>query len=160
MSEKCREAALKLFSFKDRTEAELCKRLAEKGFDEREIAETMAFAVEYGYIDDRRYAQRYISDGINLRGHGFGRIKTELLRKGIDRLLVEEEIALAEEAEADPRERIAEIIDSRFANADLGSQRERNRIFGYFARRGYAPRDIWGVINDKSAFKDVYWEED
>ncbi len=160
MSEKCRESALKLLSFKDRTEKELSDKLREKGFDEKEIAEAMAFAVEYGYIDDKKYARKYICDGLKLRGYGFNRIRTELLRKGVARAVVDEEIAFAEEnAEAGQREIIGAAIEKRFSSSDLGNNSERRRIFGYFARRGYAPSDIWGAINEKCAFKDVSFED-
>ena len=152
----CREQALKLLSFKDRTEKELRGRLGEKGYSEDEIEETIEFLKEYKYIDDASYARKYASDGIKLKGHGPGRIKTELLHKGIDRGTVEE---VLEEMETDPREQIEELMERRFSSADLGNPKERNRIFGYFARRGYSPHDIWGVINSRSSFKDVDFEE-
>lgn len=155
-----KDAAAKIIAVKDRTEKELIDKLSEKGYDEKEIAEAMAFAVEYGYIDDRAYTKKYISDGINVRNHGFGRIRTELLRRGIDRCLADEEIELAKEAiEVDFGEKIDEIMERRFSGADLSNPKERNRIFGYFARRGYAPNEIWGAINRKSAFKDISSEE-
>lgn len=152
----CREQALKLISFRDRTEKELRDRLEEKEYNEDEIEETIDFLKNYGYIDDSRYARRFAADSVKLKGHGPGRIKTELLRKGIDRETVE---IVLEEMETDPREQLEAIMERRFSGADLGSHKERNRIFAYFARRGYSPRDIWGVINSRCAFQDVDFEE-
>ena len=148
----CREQALKLISFKDRTEKELRDRLEEKECTEDEIEETIEFLKNYGYIDDARYARRFAADSIKLRNHGPGRIRTELLRKGIDRDTIE---IVLEEMETDPREQLEAAMERRFSSADLGNPKERNRIFGYFARRGYSPRDIWGVINSRCAFQDV-----
>lgn len=155
-----KEAAVKIIAIKDRTERELLTKLTEKGYEPREIAEAMSFASEYGYINDREYAKKYINDSLNVRGHGFNRIKAELLRKGIERAAVEEEIELAKsDPQTDTREKMLGIMENRFANSDLSNPKERNRIFGYFARRGYSPGEIWGVINAQSAFKDIYSEE-
>lgn len=154
-----KEYALKLLSFSDRTESELRKRLSEKGCGDEEAEAVVAFLKEYGYIDDARYARRYAADSLKLKGHGPGRIRADLLRKGIDRELA---YAVLEEIEDDPRERIEAEMERRFSGADLSSRKERNRIFGYFARRGFAPHDIWGAINGKSSFDDVdpeYFEE-
>ena len=148
----CREQALKLLSFKDRTEKELRDRLRDKGYSEGEIEETIEFLKEYKYIDDALYARRFAADSVKLKGHGPGRIRTELLRRGIDRDTIE---IVLEEMETDPREQIETTMERRFSSADLGNPKERNRIFGYFARRGYSPRDIWGVINSRCAFRDV-----
>ncbi len=160
VKQSCKDAAVKLIAVKDRTEKELSQRLAEKGYDEREIAEAMAFAAEYGYTDDRAYARKYIREGVNLKNYGFSRIRAELLKKGVDRYVVEEEIDSAREsADEAPRERILGAMERRFAGADLSNPKERNRIFGYFARRGFSPNEIWGAINKKSSFEDVSSEE-
>ncbi len=148
----CREQALKLLSFSDRTEREMRKRLAEKGFDETDIDETLDFLTEYSYIDDRRYAAKYAADSVKLKGHGPGRIRAGLLQKGVSRDIVDETI---DEMETDPREQLDAAMERRFANADLSNPKERNRIFSYFARRGYSPHDIWGAINGRSAFEDI-----
>ena len=152
----CREQALKLISFKDRTEKELRRRLEEKEYNEGEIEETIEFLKNYGYVDDARYARRFAADSVKLKSHGPGRIKTELLRKGIDRDTIE---IVLEEMETDPREELEAAMERRFSSADLGNPKERSRVFGYFARRGYSPHDIWGVINSRSSFKDVDFEE-
>lgn len=148
----CREQALKFLSFSDRTEKELRDRLGEKGYGEEEVEDTLAFLKDYGYIDDRRYARKFAGDSVRLKGHGPGRIRTELLRKGVGRDVVDE---VLEEMETDPREQLEAAMERRFAGADLSNPKERNRIFGYFARRGYSPHDIWGAINSRSSFSDI-----
>ena len=148
----CREYALKLLSFSDRTENELRKRLEEKGFDGGDIDGALDFLKDYGYIDDARYAQKYAADSVRLKGHGPGRIRADLLRKGVSRESID---AAIDGLDTDPRERIEAEMEHRFDGADLSSRRERNRIFGYFARRGFSPHDIWGAINAKSSFDDI-----
>ncbi len=152
----CREQAVRLIAVKDRTEKEMRDRLAQKGFGPDEIDETVEFLKNYKYIDDAEYARRYAADGVNLKGWGPGRIRTELLRRGISRETVDQTL---EQMEADPREQIDLIMERRFSNSDLSNRNERNRIFGYFARRGYNSHDIWGAINSRCAFRDIEYEE-
>ncbi len=152
----CKEYALKLLSFSDRTENELKKRLAEKGYGEDDIEGTADFLKNYDYINDSRYAQKYAADSVRLKGHGPGRIRAELLRRGVERDVID--LAL-DGVETDPRQQLEAAMERRFAGADLSSRRERERIFSYFARRGFSPHDIWGVINSKSSFDDVNCEE-
>lgn len=156
----CKDYAVKLLAVKDRTEKELRDKLVERHYMPEEIDAAIESMASYGYINDRAYAEKYLRDGLNVRGHGEGRIKTELLRRGVSREIVEEVLSAAEPEES--AERMGEIFDRRFGSADLSSPKERNRIFGYFARRGFAPHEIWSLINRKSAFKDIEytdWEE-
>lgn len=157
MKTDCREYAVKLLAAKDRTEKELRSRLAEKGYPEEEADAAVAAMTEYGYINDRAYAEKYLRDGMNLKGLGERRLKTELLRRGVDKDTVEE--ALASLSAASGAERMAEVFDRRFSGADLANPKERRRIFAYFARRGFDARDIRGLINEKSSFSDIEWEE-
>ncbi len=152
----CKNSAIKLLTFRDRTEKELRDRLTEKGFEEGEIEETLELLKGYGYIDDERYAKKFVSDGINVRGHGPGRIKIELLKKGVDREIIE---AALENENPDPREQIAQILGRRFSDSDLSNPKERSRILGYFARRGYAVRDVISAVNERCAFEDIDTEE-
>ena len=154
----CKECAVKLLAVKDRTEKELRDKLVQKGYEADEIDGAVEFMANYGYINDRAYAEKYLSDGINLRGHGEGRIKLELLRRGVSRETVEE--VIAENMSFDASERIAEVLDRRFADADMGNPKERNRIFAYFARRGYRSGDIRSAMNSRSAFRDIEWEDE
>ena len=59
-----REYALRLITIKDRTEKELRDKLKEKNFDENTIEEEIEFLSNYGYINDKRYAEHFTSDAI------------------------------------------------------------------------------------------------
>lgn len=148
-----RDCALRLITFRDRTEKELREKLSEKGYEETKIEEEIEFLKSYGYIDDKRYASRFISDAIKIKKWGKLRIRTELLRRGIkedDFFFVLEE-ALCEGS----TDVIEEEIKRRFKNSDLSNIKERRRIFNFFLRRGFNSTDIKGEINRVSSFCDV-----
>lgn len=76
---------MKLAAARSYTKAGLSRKMTEKGFDEREIEQTVSFLEEYKLLDDEEYARRFVNDCINIKGFGQFRIKNELKEKGIDR---------------------------------------------------------------------------
>lgn len=134
-----KDYALHLLTVQDRTEAELYRKLQQKGFEEAEIAPVMAFCVEYQFLDDARYAARFCRDAMQLRHFGKLRIRQELRRRGVSDALITQTL---DDVETDESETVLEQMKHRFSDADVRDPKVRNRIFGYFARRGYQSRDI------------------
>ncbi len=148
-----RDYALRLIEFRDRTEKEIREKLTAKGYSEEQIEDTVEFLKNYGYLDDKRYTTHFISDAINLKKWGKIRIRTELLRKGIDREIVEFAI---DDAFCDmDDERVLNEMKKRFSNSDFSNMKERTRIFNFFMRRGFTPDEIKGAMNKMSAFCDI-----
>lgn len=133
-----RDYALKLLSLQDRSETEITQKLLKKGYGGEETEEAVAFCREYGYIDDKRYAEHFVHDASEIKRLGAARIRNELRRKGIAPDIVEEAMLLLEGEE--------EILNSemkrRFADADFSDPKVKNRAIGYFARRGFSVGDI------------------
>ena len=148
-----RDYALYLIEFRDRTEKELREKLVGKGYDEEQIEDTLEFLKSYGYIDDKRYASHFIHDAINLKKWGKIRIRTELLRKGIDREITD--FAIEDAFSEIEDDRVLLQMQSRFKDADFSNMKERNRIFAFFMRRGFTPDEIKGAMNKMSSFCDI-----
>ena len=153
----CREYALKLITFRDRTQKELRDKLTQKGYDEKTVEDVIAFLEEYGYINDFKYSQHFINDCINLKKWGKIRIRSELLKRGVKRDVFE---SILEEAFIDGSDvTLINQIVTRFKNSDLGNIKERTRIFNFFLRRGYNAEEIKGAINKVCSFEDIMTEE-
>ena len=152
-----RDYALKVVGFKDRTEKEIREKLTQKGYDEITIEDETQFLKNYGFINDSRYAERFINDAINLKKWGKARIKTELLRKGIEREIIENTI---EDAflEIDD-DRLLLEMQRRFQNSDFSNIKERTRIFNFYLRRGFSPDEIKGAMNRMCSFDDITCED-
>lgn len=144
-----KDYAAKLLSFCDRSEKEIREKILKKGYSETECEEAIAFCREYGYIDDNRYAQHFVHDAVELKKLGKARIKMELRQKGID----EEAAIEALDAIGDEREMLKSEMQRRFGNLDFTDKKVKNKVFGYFARRGFKPRDILYAMNE-----DEYYE--
>lgn len=152
-----RDYALYLIEFKDRTEKELRDKFKEKGYDENDTEDEIEFLKNYGYIDDKRYAEHFTHDAINIKKWGKVRIRTELLRKGVDRETVDNTIEDAfYEVEDDL---VLTQMQTRFKNSDFSNIKERTRIFNFFMRRGFSPDEIKGAMNKMCSFDDIICED-
>lgn len=153
----CRDYALKVIEFKDRTEKEIREKLTQKGYDENITEDEIAFLKDYGFINDLRYAQRFVSDAINLKKWGKARIRAELLRKGVDREIIDNTV---EDAFIDvDDDRLFKEMQRRFKNSDLSNIKERTRIFNFYMRRGFSPDEIKGAMNSMCSFDDIISED-
>lgn len=152
-----RDYALYLIEFKDRTEKELRDKFKEKGYDENDTEDEIEFLKNYGYIDDKRYAEHFTHDAIKIKKWGKMRIRTELLRKGVDRETVDNTIEDAFfEVEDDL---VLTQMQTRFKNSDFSNIKERTRIFNFFMRRGFSPDEIKGAMNKMCSFDDIICED-
>lgn len=153
----CRDYALKVIEFKDRTEKEIREKLTQKGYDENIIEDEIVFLKNYGFINDLRYAERFISDAINLKKWGRTRMRAELLRKGVDREIIDNAV---EDAFMDvDDDRLLNEMRRRFKNSDLSNIKERTRIFNFYMRRGFSPDEIKGAMNSMCSFDDIISED-
>lgn len=138
---------------RERTVAEVRARLERAEVHGEEIDAVVAELLEFGYLDDARYARVFTQDKRALEAWGNERIARSLRERGVERELIE--AALAErddEASAgDPGrgelglgstgsdselERAVALLGQRFPGGP-GDPRDRERAFGVLARKGY-----------------------
>ena len=152
-----RDYALRLIEFRDRTQKELYGKLLEKGYSKDDIDDEIEFLKNYGYIDDDRFLQHYVHDAINLKNLGKFRIRTELIRKGIDRDKVD--IAIEDAFSEIEDDRVLSQMQTRFKNSDFSNIKERTRIFNFFMRRGFSAEEIKGAMNKMCSFNDIICDD-
>jgi regulatory protein len=136
---RARERALALLALRDRSRREIETRLETAGFEREVIAATVAWLQGLEYVDDARFAAHFTAEKAK-SGWGPARIKAELLRKGVDRRVVEEE--LGSEADSNMAAEGLETVTA-LARRRFGRQFNENpataerRLAGFLARRGY-----------------------
>jgi regulatory protein len=89
VSGKCYNAALRLLSYRPRSEAEIMTRLSQR-FDREIIEEVILQLRERQMIDDTAFAMYWIEEREYFNPRGKRLLKVELTRKGIDREIIEE----------------------------------------------------------------------
>lgn len=128
------DSALKLLSFRARSEGELSDRLGQKGFSAEVVASVLARLRELGLINDKSLARDLIE--VQRRGgRGDHRIRRELIKRGVSGGEVTE--AMAEHAENES-DRAWDCLQKR-ASRVKGLDRDRayRRLHGYLIRQGF-----------------------
>lgn len=145
-------ASLRLLTRRGYAEAELHKRLLDKGYSASDVDAALARCRELGYLDDTHFAQQRAL--VLLRnGRAVGRrARLDLRHRGIDAELAATAVAAAEN-EHPPGELLRAQLARRYphfdyARADVASRR---RIINFFLRRGF---DLSLVLTTLQTEKD------
>lgn len=80
---RAKAVALDYIAYQARTEAEVMRKLARKGFPEHVAEEAVERMRELGYLDDVAYARAYAKGRLDGRGHGPQRIRADLRKRGV-----------------------------------------------------------------------------
>ena len=130
----------------------------------RDIAEeAVEYIDELGYINDEEYAPGLAEYLVRRKRWGLRRARQEMLRRGLDRELVDNVLADFSEEELD--EELTALIEKKYY-AKIGSYDDRRRTIAALMRRGYdysaIKRCIEAVIDeaaDDESEDDVYFDE-
>jgi regulatory protein len=144
------QRALNLLSRRDHTTVELKRKLAARGFSAESITAVIEQLAGQGYLDDRRFAERWTEAAIS-SGRGYGiRIMQELQKRGIPREAAADAVAAAV-AEYPEHDSLAAIVFKKFSAFDPASAplKEKQRIYSYLQRRGFSIQAINGYFINK-----------
>jgi len=142
--------ALNLLSRRDHTAVELQRKLAARGFSAESIAELLEQLAGKGYLDDKRFAERWTESAIR-NGRGYGvRILQELQQRGISREMAAEAVAAAA-VHYSVHDSLSAIVSRRFSSFDpaSASRKEKQRVYSYLQRRGFSIQAITGFFNNQ-----------
>ncbi|HEX5773734.1 MAG TPA: regulatory protein RecX [Geomobilimonas sp.] len=142
-------AALRILSRRDHSEAELRRKLGDRGYLDSVQDRVVARLKALGYLDDRRSARQWAESAVR-SGRGFGpKLRMELTRRGFPSEIVEETLA-GIAAHNDERDLVREILSRKFPAFDplTASDRDRRRVMGYLQRRGFAAGVLFRMLRD------------
>jgi regulatory protein len=135
-------AAYSYLNKRERTAAEVDRRLRREGFSPATTAQTVALLHQEGTLDDRRFARLFTEDKRTLERWGSERIRRALIQRGIDSDTVAAVLDASdseEESSSDSeRERALAVLQSRFPERPH-TRRDRDRALGVLLRKGYEP---------------------
>jgi regulatory protein len=119
---------------RDRTVAELRRHLAAKAVEPQTIDEAIDELTRQSYLDDARYARRYVEDRRTLDAWGPERIERKLMAAGVERELIA--TALADRDGGDELDAAVALLRRRWRELPA-TDRERERALGLLVRKGY-----------------------
>lgn len=141
IGKRVKKRAMHLLEQMDRTEYGLREKLRQGKYPEEAIEDAIAYVKSYHYLDDERYARNYILSYQDTRSRQ--RIQQDLLRKGIDKRLIEQ--VLEEAYEGEELQMIRQLLQKK--HYDTGTDiKEKRRIYAFLLRRGFKSGDILQVM--------------
>jgi regulatory protein len=104
-----RERALRLLGYRERSVAELTRKLAEDGYSGRTVTAVVDRMVELGLVDDMRFARLWARGRVNA-GYGPRRVLRELKERGLSPEVIDD--AMTAEQDPDPVGRLRKSLSS------------------------------------------------
>ncbi|MCX7748987.1 MAG: recombination regulator RecX [Clostridia bacterium] len=139
-----KSTAVKFLSLKTRCEKEVRDKLESEGFDLDTIDGALSYLISIGYINDKVYAQKYISDRYKLKPKSKKLLKAELIHKGIDEKIAQE---ILSESEMDEEEVALNVLKKKFGKYDLNDEKIFKKAYAFLLHRGFHYELIYNVIN-------------
>ena len=141
------QVSVRLLATRPRAANELLHKLRDRGHDPQAAAEALGRLEVKGIINDEVYAQHFVRVRAD-RGHGPGRLLTDLLARGVDRRVAERAIAAVSSAEGvDSLVQARALAEKRAAQTQgLPPTTRRRRLLAFLARRGYRGREMGDLV--------------
>ena len=138
------DAALRLLSYRPRTEHEIRTRLLRRGLPPDVVSAAIEKLRDYGYVDDAAFAQFWVESRNSGSPRGQRLLRRELRGKGVD--VETAATATATVAEEDAARQAA--LKKERSLRGLEYRDFRNRLAGYLQRRGFGYDVIRPVVNE------------
>ena len=138
------DLSYRYLGFRDRTVLEVRRHLEAKRVEPDTIEQAVAELVELGYLDDARFAQRFVEDRRTLDSWGNERIERKLVASGIEAELITAALAAGDAAETQLEAALA-ILTRRFRTPPE-TDRDRDRALGFLVRKGYELETAYDAI--------------
>lgn len=140
--EAAHDQALRLLSYRPRTEHELRIRYSKNGLPERIQDAALERLKLEGWVDDATFAQAWIDNRMEFRPRGSFALRSELRSKGVGRELIE--IALEDFDEEEAARRAADRGAHRYKH--LSPDLFRRRLSAYLSRRGFTYQMVYPLV--------------
>lgn len=138
--------AYDLLSRRAHSEKELRQKLL-KCSDEESADNAIKRMLELGYLNDEQYAEDLFLHLLNNKHFSVLHIKQEMLRRGINRDIID---SILLENQTDEVSSIIEIINKKYLVKLNSGKDGRDKVFAALARKGFSYSDIKSAINSVS----------
>ena len=152
--EKYLNLTLRFLSFRGRSEKEVRDYLQKKKAPLEIVDKIIESCREYGFINDEKFAKDWTTSRSNYRLKSKRIIKLELMKKGVDREVIDQTINQAATDGIDDNLQARKLVEKRIGRLrGLTKDEIYRKLVGFLGRRGFD----WGTI--KTAIDEVLKEE-
>jgi regulatory protein len=147
LDDKTKQYALKLLSYKGRSEREMEERLRKKGFSHEVIVSTIQYLRDAGLLNDLSLAESLKREALTNRMLSQAGARNFILRRGIPKNIVDALFSSDENADF---ENALLFADKKLRLlAKYPAVTAKRRLYNLLLRRGYSVGTIMKVIKDK-----------
>lgn len=147
---KCYNCSLRYLAIRPRSICEVREYLVRrKGYSEDQSDRAIDRLVSQKYLDDEEFARLWIKNRIDLAPRPLAVIKMELLKKGVDRVKIDD--CLAEIDESQQLDSICQLTSSRYRQSRY---RDKQKLTEFLARRGYSYSLIQQAFEQLALFEN------
>lgn len=139
---KARYQAMGQLARRMRSEWELRDYLKRKEYGPEIIDQTIAWLSQYGYVDDKKFADAWVANRRLLKATSSRRLRQELRQKRIADDCIDQ--ALAED-ETDEKQVLRGLIERKQKQTRYN---DRTKLMQYLSRQGYNYDDIKSVMDE------------
>ncbi len=147
-ADKAKQSALRFLALRDRSEKELRKKLAGKGFGDDLIDPLLADFRELGYINDETFTVRQVRYLARDKLYGNRRIEAYLLEKGFSREGIRQAIAGIRE-EFPEKEALQIVLSKKLKGQPIKNDAgEKRRLAQSMMGKGFPPKLIYTMLEE------------
>lgn len=132
-----KKKAMNLLLHNDRTERELRDRLKRAGFSEAAEEEAISYVMSFHYIDDARYARRYVEIYQNRKSKK--QLVMDMKKRGVGDREIQQ--ALEEEWQGDS-EALQAALKKKTQDVSKLKYEEKQKIAASLSRKGFSVADV------------------
>ena len=143
--------AIKLLTGRDYSVARMRGKLAARNVCEQDVDATILRLQREGWIDDRRYAGRFVESALSAGRYYGPRLRQEMRRRGIPSELVDEILERVRE-EYDEVGELRSAVESRYPDFlfSAAGDKEKRRVISWLQRRGFGISAIMQALRQPS----------
>lgn len=149
LRKRCRERAGYILGKSDKTEYDLKNKLKQGFYPDKIIDEVINDFIDYGFIDDKRFAENYVKYNISSKSRN--RIYNELIRKGVSKEIIQSVLTEYTDESEEYLEAKNKMILKEFTKKKYDFEKEDrlllNKIIMALMRKGFSYEDIMQEYN-------------
>lgn len=144
---RCKESALRIIERSYKTEKEIRDKLKQKGYEEKQIDNSIKFLKEYNFLNDNVYAKSFIKDKLNSKGSQ--KIKYDLMRKGIAKDIIEENLmGIDKSEEKEVALNIGRKKYETIKKKESDNYKASGKLYRFLISRGYSYDIVKDVVKE------------
>ncbi len=143
-----KDSAFRFLARRLHSSRELMTKLIKKGFDKSLVDDTIRSLIKQKYLDDDQFAKLLVEERSVKKRFGVNKIKSELMKKGIDRKIID---SMVNQQDTDLAESNAFYLAQKklkLLTEKIDDKRKiKEKLYSYLAGKGYESDTIMKVIN-------------